>query len=381
MAGYDMAVFAETRFSGGSAAAVIADISAMSAAGATVALVPVTSRFFDGAPDVPNSAVLALADLGGVSLQTAPQQITARAAFFHQPQPIYAGVAERIALRAERAVIVAHHPPFRGDGSLEYDPLRTVRLIDASFGVRPWCAPVSGVVRQQLRSCAPRIRLSSEVWVNRVDPENWQPGPPAFSNQTAIVGRHGRADPLKWPDRARDIEAPLDPGPGWQARVLGCPEAELRARGAEPSAWDCVPFGSVPVQEYLQGLDVFSYFYSDRWAEAFGRTVLEAMLMERPCVLDPRLEPTFGPHARFCKPQEAPALIRRLRETPEATQSQCRDVRERVAKSFASAEVPRQFERLLKDPGSRSRTGPKSASPLVALRKTGGLALRRAKMT
>ncbi|CAK9064878.1 Heparan sulfate glucosamine 3-O-sulfotransferase 6 (Heparan sulfate D-glucosaminyl 3-O-sulfotransferase 6) (3-OST-6) (Heparan sulfate 3-O-sulfotransferase 6) (h3-OST-6), partial [Durusdinium trenchii] len=183
-----------------------------------------------------------------VSLLTAPQQITARAAFFHQPQPFYAGVAERFALRAERAVIVAHHPPFRGDGSLEYDPLRTVRLIDASFGVRPWWAPVSGVVRQQLRSFAPLIRLSSEDWVNRFDPENWQPGPPAFSNQTAIVGRHGRADPLKWPDRARDIEAPLDPGPDWQARVLGCPEAELRARGADPSAWDCVPFGSVPVQ-------------------------------------------------------------------------------------------------------------------------------------
>ena len=60
--------------------------------------------------------------------------------------------------------------PFRGDGSLEYSPLATNRRIYSAFGCWPWWAPVSGVVREQLRSFSPLLTMTSENWTNTFDP-------------------------------------------------------------------------------------------------------------------------------------------------------------------------------------------------------------------
>ncbi|MCV6585591.1 MAG: glycosyltransferase family 1 protein [Marinibacterium sp.] len=371
----------DPRFSGGTSAAVIADVMAMADAGARIALVPVASHFFDGAPDRPNAALLALADLDAVTLCPPGDEVSAQLAFFHQPLSFHDGVAQGSRIRAAKSVVVAHHPAFRGDGSLEYSPLRVNRMIAAQFGCQPLWAPVSGQVRRQLRSFSPLIRLTASDWVNRFDPSSWRATRPVFDGGSAVVGRHGRADPLKWPDRARDITAPLSPGPGWQTRVLGCPDDALQARGADVSRWDRLDFGSVAVPDFLNGIDVFCYFHSDRWVEAFGRTVIEAMLMERPCVLDPRLEPTFGAWAQYAPAAQAAQWVRALREIPDRTRQACRTIRDEVAQSYASRDIPQQFQALLQDPGTRARSGPKRASPLVTLRKSVGLARRRAART
>ena len=228
---------ADPRFSGGTAAALVSDVRAFSALGLRVELLTIDSRFFGGAADRPNAEVLALPDLPGVVLVEG--SASADTAFLHHPLAFFHGIRERVAVTARRAVLVAHHPPFPGDGSLEYSPLATNRRVRATFGCWPWWAPVSGVVRAQLRSFSPLLTMTSEDWVNTFDAAGWRAARPVFETPRATVGRHGRTDVLKWPDTAADVVPPLAPGPGWTTRVMGCPWTRSRGWESTRAAGRC----------------------------------------------------------------------------------------------------------------------------------------------
>ncbi len=373
----DIALVYDPRFSGGTAAAMLADAKAFHGVGATVGLLPVTSGFFKGTGDKFNAAVTGLADLDGFQMMPRGSAVIANTVFFHHPLTFFHKVAESADIRAKTSVLVAHHPPFRGDGSLEYDPIATTRLIKGAFGTSPMWAPVSGVIRKHLRSFAPFIRLTSADWVNTFDAADWEPVRQIFDQPVATVGRHSRRDTLKWPDLASDVTASLaPPGPGWKTRVMGCPVHELEKTGVDLSGWEIVPFNGEPVERFLDSLDVFSYFHSDRWVEAFGRTVLEAMLMERPCILDRRLRETFGPLAQYASPAEVPDILTALRNDPAGTRKRCSEVRSIAVNRYSSAAIPDRLHALQQDQGTTARIGPVQASPVVTLRKLAGLARR-----
>lgn len=378
----DLVVVTDLRFSGGTASALIADIMAFRAGGATIGLLPVTSGFFANSMEEANSQVLKLTDLDGVTLLDPETEITTKTVFFHHPLTFFHGVSERVKINAETSVVVAHHPPFRGDGSLEYDPIATNRVINKTFGVTPLWAPVSGVIRRHLRSFLPLIRMTSKDWVNIFDAVCWQSQRPVFepihtANWRPTIGRHGRPDVLKWPDTPEDITAPLHLSNNeWQTRVMGCPAQTLTKAGVDLRGWDILAFNQEPVDRFLDSLDVFSYFYSARWVEAFGRTMVEAMLMERPCVLDLRLQETFGELAQYCHPAEAPALLERLRHNPQATRARAKEVRHLVIEQYSDIAMPQRLNALQHDSGTISRKGPVLASPVLTLRKTVGLSRR-----
>jgi len=376
----DIVLVYDPRFSGGTATAMLTDAKAFHAAGATLGLLPVTSGFFADTGDMANTAVLELADLSGVELLNPSRAVVADTVFFHHPLTFYHKVAEPAEIRADTSVLVAHHPPFRGDGSLEYDPIATTRIIRNAFGVSPMWAPVSGVIRRHLRSFLPFIRLTCSDWVNAFDIRNWTCRRHVFDRPTAIVGRHSRDDRLKWPDLASDVMASLGaPGPEWKTRVMGCPVQALEEAGVDLKDWEIVAFNGEPVDQFLDSIDVFSYFHSDRWVEAFGRTVLEAMLMERPCILDPRLRATFGSLAQYASPVQVPDLLKALRDDPMGTRRRCADIRGRVAERYTNEVIPERLQALRSDPGTSRRGGSVQASPFVTLRKLAGLARRESK--
>ena len=371
----DILVVTDPRFSGGTAASLVSDVEVFVRLGARVGLLCIESGFFKAAPDRPNTRILALLDLPGVVRVDGP--VSAGIAFLHHPLAFFHGVRNPVEIQSSHAVLVTHHPPFRGDGSLEYDPLKTTRRIRRDFGCAVLWAPVSGLIRAQLRSFSPFLRMTRDDWVNTFDGDAWQPRHPVFSGGRAVVGRHGRSDILKWPERPDDVLAPLSPGPGWRTRVMGCPPELQEKLGSGAQNWELVPFNGESVPDFLESLDAFVYFHHARWVEAFGRTVAEAILMERPCILDPHLAPTFGELGYFCQPQEAPDLLRRLREDPAGTRSRASAARREAIRQYDTAKIESRLERLYADPGTRSRLGPKTASVPVALRKLAGLARRR----
>lgn len=373
----DILLIADPRFSGGTSTALITDVEAFLGLGAKVGLLFVRSGFFAKTDDPNNPSVLELRDRAGVTVIDPEATAQAATVFLHHPLPFYHGVETRARIKAQKSVLVVHHPPFRGNGSMEYNPVLTQRAIRQQFGLSPLWAPVSGAIRTQLRSFAPLIRMTNTNWVNAFDAADWLPARPAFDGGSQVVGRHGRPDMLKWPDRASDVKASLHLGDGWQVRVMGCPDGLMEQHGLDTAGWELLPFNAEPVGQFLNSLDVFSYYYSDLWFEAFGRTVTEAMLMERPCIVDPRLRDTFGPLAQYCQPSEVADAAARLRDNPKTTRQAAAAAREKMIERYSTDQIGVRLKKLAEDRGTISRAGPKSSAALQTLRKSIGLARRR----
>lgn len=371
----EIVVVTDLRFTGGTAAALLHDIASFLDLGYTVGICPVVSQYFTEPEDRLNAAFLELIEAPKVRLiESGP--VHARVVFFHHPM-LFATELKSGArkISCEKSIIVAHHPAFRGDGSLEYNPVGVQRNLRREFGTLPQWAPVSGTIRAQLRNFTPLIRLTSEDWINMFISGDWQPDREIFSCNTPIVGRHSRSDSLKWPDTAEVTLSTLDPGPDWQARVMGCPPSVQEMLGQSHNI-EFIPFAAEPVDSFLSSIDVFSYFYHSRWTEAFGRTVVEAMLMERPCVLDPRLKTNFDGLAHFPSPDDAAAVIRSLRDNRRESRDRAKLVREKILNTYGSHLMEKRLNSMLEDNGSVSRRGEKSATILTTIRKSLGLMLR-----
>ncbi|MCL6285630.1 glycosyltransferase [Ruegeria sp. 2012CJ41-6] len=375
---FDVLVVADGRFSGGSTAALVADVTALAGLGLQIGLLFVRSAYLDDERDPMNPNALALCDLEGVT-QLAPDQ-TARAplAFLHHPLVFFRGIEERARLSADRAVIVTHHAPFRNDGSLEYDPVTTARRARRALGLAhtPWFAPISGVVRRQLASFAPLLRMSSEDWPNIFDPADWPDKSPILQGPRITIGRHGRADALKFPATGPEIDASLPAGPDITVRILGCPTEALVEKGAHPDTWEVLPFGAEPVAAFLNSLDVFVYHYHSKLTEAFGRTVLEAILCGRACLVDPRLEPTFGDMVDYCDPVDTRDALARIAANPDATRVRVARARDQAIEIYGRPSLGPRWERLTADPGVSGRAMA-AVPPTTALRKLVGLYRRR----
>ncbi|CTQ32699.1 glycosyltransferase family 1 protein [Jannaschia rubra] len=373
---FDALVVADPRFSGGSTSALVADVAAMAGLGMRLGLLFVRSAYLDDARDPVNPAAVALCDLDGVTPLAPGATAEAPLAFLHHPLVFARGIEERAHLTASRSVMIAHHTPFRADGSLEYDPLVAIRRAKAALGLSAWIAPVSPTVRAQMAAFAPLLRQTGDDWPNIFDPADWPVTRLPFDGGPVTIGRHGRADPLKFPAAGPEIDAALPAGPDICVRVMGCPAEALAAAGAHPEDWEVLPFGAEPVADFLNTLDVFTYHYHPALTEAFGRTVVEATLCGRPCLLDPRLEATFGDLAQYCAPAGVADAVRRLAADPAATRLRADAIRDRVIARYGAEGVAARLDRLRRDPGCASRTGG-AVGPLTLARKMAGHWRRR----
>ncbi|MEM7523546.1 MAG: glycosyltransferase family 1 protein [Pseudomonadota bacterium] len=376
---YDILMIADPRFAGGTSSALVADVEAFAALGARIGLLFVRSAFLREGVDHPNPTVMALPDLAGVSVVDGPA-VAAETVFLHHPLVFFHGVEERTAVTAKRAALIAHQTPFRGDGSLEYDPLLTARSIRKAFGLRPLWAPISGVCRQQLESFAPLIKLTGEDWINVFEADDWSPERQIFAGPILTIGRHGRDDPLKWPETGARVAHALPAGPGRTIRVMGCPEDHLRRLGAPVDEWDIAAFGAEPVNRFLDSLDVFSYFHHPNWTETFGRTVAEAAMMGRVCIIEPSLAANFSDLA-ICEPaDQVDAIVARLASAPEEARALGAKAREGALRRYSRTSVEGRWRRLGDDAGTRARTMEGASPPLRTARKLAGL-YRRIAMT
>lgn len=374
---YDAVVVADARFSGGSTAALAADVTAMAALGMKIGLVFVRSAYLNDDRDPENPKALALGDLEGVTRLSPDTPARAELVFLHHPLVFFRGIEERLQLTGDRAVIVTHHAPFRADGSMEWDPIATCRRARQSTGLSPWYAPISGVVRAQLASFAPLVRQTSADWPNIFDPDDWPDIRPILSGPGLTIGRHGRPDPLKFPANGAEIDASLPASNSVRVRLLGCPSEALANKGAHPDRWEVLPFGAEPVAEFLNSLDIFTYHYHPNLQEAFGRTVVEATLCGRPCLLDPRLRDTFGDMAEYCSPVETAAALARLASDQPGTRERATEARSEAIRRYSASAMGTRLDVLRYDQGDARRLDG-AASPLRVLRKLAGLYRRRA---
>ena len=188
------------------------------------------------------------------------------------------------------------------------------------------------------RGCCARLLASRERWIESpidivqfTPPHERAPGP-------FRVGRLSRDIASKHHDEDPSIYAALG-AQGVEVRIMGgtC----LRARPEGLAETVLLPAGAMPACTFLQGLDCFFYRTSERWLEAYGRVVFEAMACGLPVVCGRR-----GGYADyivhgingflFDTTAEAIALIRSLRDDAA--------LRERVGRA-ARATVERLYAR------------------------------------
>ncbi|MCL3881746.1 glycosyltransferase [Marivita sp. GX14005] len=375
---HDVVCVIDPRFSGGTAAALAEDMRAFLGAGLSVGLVEVFSAYLSGGrrrskviSDMLIDPRIEVIDTSGGT------PLRARAVFLHHPMTFFFGARPEVRIDAEKCFVVAHHLPFRGDGSLQYDPVATTLRIKRMTGAWPEWLPVSGVCRSQLRSFAPCIRLAEHDWPNVFDPSEWKADRTVFSEPKLVIGRHGRPDPLKWPDTAAQISASLPSLGDTEIRVMGCPRETFREMGVCMSDWHILEFDERPVPDFLAELDVFVYHFHSTLSESFGRTVAEAMLAGAVCVLDPRLAPTFGKNnAIYCRPEETKSAIEALRGNPEKARAMARRASAMIAERHATDTVAARLERLLAAGRKRSAEPERAVSPMVAARKVVGMIRR-----
>ncbi|MGP1395735.1 MAG: glycosyltransferase [Inquilinaceae bacterium] len=313
---YDVVLAADLRFPGGTSTAVAAEIEAQASVGYRTGLLHVSGPILKAARRY-NVKIRALLDAGKAELLDPQEQIGSRLLVLHHPMLFTHLPARRPSVVADNVLLVVHHPPFDGDGSANYDWRRIDDNIASLFGAGVRWAPVGPAVRRQLESIEGGPPLLDRDWTAVMDMSLWAEERVSVQGSVPVVGRHSRPDPMKWPDDSETILAAYPNDPNIQVRILGGGDYLESLVGPYPDNWNVQEFDAVPVTSFLSGIDFFVYFHSDRWVEAFGITIMEAMAAGAIPILPRHFEPALGDAAIYAEPKEVKDIVLRLHRDPD----------------------------------------------------------------
>jgi glycosyltransferase involved in cell wall biosynthesis len=325
---YDVAILSDFRYPGGTSASIAAEVHAQAEAALSTVLVHVPS------PHQPRALPFSprISDLirdGAATLAREDEPISARLLLIRQPRIFTEDLATLPRVRADRTVMVLNQPPGDAENPYRYYDFEAVReRVHRYFGDDVRWAPISEQVRAQVLEVAPEARLTAEDWHEIIDVAHWWRDRDSFVGDVPVIGRHGRADPVKWPRDPEQILAAYPETGDLRVRVLGGGEIAVKRLGRQPANWDVVRFGAERPDEFLRTIDFFVYFHDPEWLEAFGRTILEAMASGVPVILAEHFRSSFADAALYCTPAQAPALVAELYADPERYRAVVRKARE-----------------------------------------------------
>jgi hypothetical protein len=196
---------------------------------------------------------------------------------------------------------------FSDGGSVEYDPLTVRANLKELFGTEGHWVPISPVVRRLMRADRRFPDAYDEDWFPMIDigghgvePLRWR----GRERANPVVGRHARDNKSKWPADRATLLAAYCAEKQCVVDILGGADKAIQIVGELPRNWIVRPFGSMPPGEFLSAVDFFIHYPHELYIEAFGRSVLEAMVAGKPVVLPPVFEETFGPAALYAQPAD-----------------------------------------------------------------------------
>jgi glycosyltransferase involved in cell wall biosynthesis len=313
---HDVAILSDFRYPGGTSASIAAEVYAQAEAALSTVLVHVPS------PHQPNTLPFSprISDLvrdGAAELAREDQAVSARLLLVRQPRIFTEDLPTPPRVTAERTVMVINQPPGDAENPFRYYDFTAVRdRVHRYFGPDVEWAPISSQVRDQVLKVAPEARLAADDWHEIIDVAHWWRDRDGFVGDVPVIGRHGRADPVKWPRDPGEILQAYPETDDLRVRFLGGGEIAVKRLGRKPENWDVVRFGVERPDDFLRSIDFFVYFHDPEWLEAFGRTILEAMASGVPVIIGEHFRPIFDDAALYSTPAAAPALVHELYANP-----------------------------------------------------------------
>jgi hypothetical protein len=348
----DVLFIGDMRFPGGTSTSIASEARALADAGYRVGLLSLATGPLSGQRPI-HPDIRALADKGLATFVPPQQPVTAELALLHHPAAFQKLPAVPLLVTSHRCLIVVHHPATDAAGVAQYDVAKVAALVAALFGPAEW-APVGPKVRRTLERLATPPPIIAEDWVNVIDPQEWAPsGPGKLPRLRPVIGRHSRPEPEKWPDDRDSFLAAYPDAPDLDVRLMGYSSALDTVVGQKPANWEVLPFAALPVRDFLQTLDYFSYFHGSNWIEAFGRSILEAMASGLVCLLPPDFSDLFKDAAVYCAPDEVAAHVRRLERDPAAKAGLLAAARRLLAEEYGPAVAVARVAALIGPPRAR----------------------------
>ncbi|MCH7231753.1 methyltransferase domain-containing protein [Glycomyces sp. L485] len=246
------------------------------------------------------------------------------------PTVLVKPLERRPRITAGNTVVVANQTPFKFYGTDEpreeaWDVAAVERNVTEWLGRPTWYPGGPNVRATLLEHHAEEIAgldVASELWNETIEVGQWRLDGRRSPDGRIRIGRHSRDHLLKWPEDPETLLRCYPDREPFEIHVLGGAETPTRILGSLPSNWTVHAFNDLSARDFLAQIDIMAYFISTDGLEAFGRAPLEAMAAGVPVVMDRRFEPTFGPAAVYCEPDEVASVAERLCADPEAHAAQ-----------------------------------------------------------
>lgn len=366
---FDIVIVTDLRFSGGTNAAVAAEIAAAARAGYAVGLIAYEADL--NLPPRVNARLQSVVDAGDAERIAPGTPVRCRLALLHNPYVAGRLPYRGLRLTAEQRVVVVQHPPFDGFGRPHYDVAAAHAHAEEILGGPVRWAPIGPQVRRQFAESPSAPTLTPRDWFNTIDADAWMSSrTPRRSRAPAApiaIGRHSRPDPRKWPATREAILEIYRDDPRVRIRALGVSPEIQALLAPTPSNWDLIGFDQEPVGAFLRSLDVYAFYHRDDWVEAFGVAILEAMAIGVPCVLPPHFEPLFEDAAHYAAPEEAFETALALGGDPERAAAVDARAQALIARKFSQAAAIARLKEMIGPPDAAGKRA--LAAPSVAERR------------
>ena len=162
----DILFIADVRFEGGTSTALAVEIRAAARAGLKTGLLAVKGPLL-GHPYPMHPDLRALVDGGATERIDPDMKVDADLVLLHHPTIMSNRFTRRTGIRAERLVMVLHHPMVDRLGKLQYDLGRIISNCHSAFGVKVLLAPVSA--RRSAMPCRVFCRTGRGALAGRLD--------------------------------------------------------------------------------------------------------------------------------------------------------------------------------------------------------------------
>ena len=366
---FDVIMIGDFRFPGGTSIATAHEIRALAGAGLAIGLVQANAEILrQQRPMHPMIRACVDRDEATV-IPPGEQKAEARLGILHNPMAFTRLPKNLPKLSFKTSILVAHQTHTDGNGLPYYVAPRVDAICRDICGDDLAWAPISPVVRKNLRATAPELTLTRDDWHNTVFPEEWAADRSKPLNTIPVIGRHGRADKDKWPATRREILTVYPDDPGIEVRLLGAGDYLKRVMGSYPDNWTALRFGQMDPQRFVKTIDFFLYYHHPDLVEAFGRTVIEAAASGAVAILPPHFEETFGDIAVYREAADAVAAARTFHRNWRKFLAQTRRATSLVAEHYGPARHV-NFIRRIMGPARLRSVAKRPAKPTTRKNRT-----------